>query len=234
MEGLRGWNGAHRSEDTAPTLYYRWMYRTIEAAMADEFERAAGDDSAGEKFESWHKTIISENSFPRLLANPGSPWWDDVRTPERESASHTISAALHLALGDLEEALGPDPADWHYDRLHTVTHKHAMTGVPVIGNWLDVGPYGLPAAKDALCKYEFKLKKNVDYTVFSGPSKRIGIDFADVAGAESILPTGQSGNVFSPYYRNQAPLYHSGQFRKMRMDRADIEAHTPATATIHP
>ena len=59
---------------------------------------------------------------------------------------------------------------------------------------------------------------------------RIGIDFADVDAAESILPTGQSGNVFSPFYDNQADLYHAGQFRKQRMDRADIEAHETARA----
>jgi penicillin amidase len=63
---------------------------------------------------------------------------------------------------------------------------------------------------------------------------RIGIDFADVAGAESVLPTGQSGNVFSPFYADQAPLYHNGLFRKQRMDRADIEAHTTAAASITP
>ena len=233
-EGLRGWNGAHLGDDTAPTLYYRWMYRTIEAAMLDEFEAAATDGTAAEKFETWHRTIISENSFPRLLANPDSPWWDNVATENVESASDAVSRAFQTAYEDLVAALGPDPSAWRYDRLHVTTHKHAMTDVPVLGDWLNVGPYGLPAAKDALCKYEFKLKRDVDYTVFSGPSKRIGIDLADVGSAESILPTGQSGNVFSPFYDNQAPMYHAGQFRKMRMDRADIEAHTTAVATLRP
>ena len=51
---------------------------------------------------------------------------------------------------------------------------------------------------------------------------RIGIDFTDVAASESILPTGQSGNAFSPFYDNQAALYHAGEFRKQRMDREDI------------
>ena len=235
VEHLRAWDGSHLAGDIAPTLYYRWMYRAIEQAMYDEFQQATGNETTAEKFESWHRTIISENSFPRLLANADSPWWDNVSSVHaKETPNFILTLALIQACSDLEDTFGPDPKGWQYDKLHTVTHKHAMTGVPVIGNWLDVGPYGLPAAKDALCKYEFKLKKNVDYTVFSGPSKRIGIDFADVAGAESILPTGQSGNVFSPYYDNQASLYHSGQFRKMRMDRADIEAHTTATATIHP
>ncbi|MEC8401975.1 MAG: hypothetical protein VXZ16_05160 [Bacteroidota bacterium] len=30
--------------------------------------------------------------------------------------------------------------------------------------------------------------------------------------------------VFSPFYDNQAELYHAGEFRKQRMDRADIES----------
>ena len=230
---LRSWDGAHRAGDTAPTLYYRWMYRAIEGAMYDEFERAAGEDAAAQ-FETWHRTIVSENSFPRLLASGDSPWWDDVRTEIKESPATVLGVALLKAYSDLEATLGKDPGTWRYDRLHTVTHKHAMADVPVLGDWLSVGPFGLGAAKDALCKYEFKLKKDVDYSIFSGPSMRIGIDFADVDAAESILPTGQSGNVFSAFYDNQAPLYHKGQFRKMRMDRTDIEAHTTATASIRP
>jgi penicillin amidase len=63
---------------------------------------------------------------------------------------------------------------------------------------------------------------------------RIGIDFADVAGSQSILPTGQSGNPFSPFYANQAPLYHAGKFRQQRMDRTDIESHLTARAIIAP
>ena len=231
---LKEWDGAHGVDDTEPTLYYRWMYRTIRGAMFDEFETAVTDGSAEEKFEAWHKTIVSENSFPRLLANPSSPWWDDVRTSEVESASEVLTAALDAARVDLAETLGENPATWRYGRLHAVTHRHAMKDVPVLGDWLNVGPFEVPAAKDALNKYEFKLKQAVDYEVFSGPSMRIGIDFADVAGSQSILPTGQSGNPFSPFYANQAPLYHAGKFRQQRMDRTDIESHLTARAIIAP
>ena len=231
---LENWDGSHGVRDIEPTIYYRWMYRTICGAMLDEFQRAAPDGSAVEKFESWHKTIVSENTFPRLLANVDSPWWDDVNTEGIETAADVVAAAWVAAREDLAETLGEDPAQWRYGRLHTVTHRHAMTDVPLLGDWLDVGPMELPAAKDALNKYEFKLKEAVNYEVFSGPSMRIGMDFADVAGSESILPTGQSGNVFSPFYSNQTPLYHSGQFRKQRMDREDIEAHETSRSAIRP
>ena len=72
---LDGWDGGHLASDVAPTLYYRWMYRTIQGAMYDEFEQAAEDGDAQDKFETWHKTIVSENSFPMLLQNENSGWW---------------------------------------------------------------------------------------------------------------------------------------------------------------
>ena len=221
---LREWEGSHLAEEVAPTLYYRWMYRTIQAAMYDEFLQAAGLEDAPDKFVSWHQTIVSENAFPKLLANPQSLWWDNVATSEVETASDIVAQALTSAREDLKKALGENPETWKYGRLHTVVHPHAMTDAPLVGDLLNVGPFELPAAKDALCKYEFKLKEEVNYDVFSGPSMRIGLDFADVASSESILPTGQSGNVFSPFYDNQAELYHAGEFRKQRMDRTDIES----------
>ena len=221
---LREWEGSHLAEEVAPTLYYRWMYRTIQAAMYDEFLQAAGPEDAQDKFVSWHQTIVSENAFPKLLANPQSLWWDNVATSEVETASDIVAQALASAREDLKKALGENPETWQYGRLHTVVHPHAMTDAPLVGDLLNVGPFELPAAKDALCKYEFKLKEEVNYDVFSGPSMRIGLDFADVASSESILPTGQSGNVFSPFYDNQAELYHAGEYRKQRMDRTDIES----------
>ena len=84
------------------------MYRAIEGAYYDEFEQAAGPETAPEKFEIWHRTIVSENTFPRLLVNPDSPWWDDVRTEGVESAL-VLGLALIKAYEDLEIALGPDP-----------------------------------------------------------------------------------------------------------------------------
>ena len=231
-EELQGWDGGHLVDDIAPTMYYRWMYRTIQGAMYDEFEQAVGTEQAKDKFETWHKTIVSENAFPKLLAKPPSPWWDDVRTEEVETASDIVARAWSAAQLDLQKSLGSNSSKWQYGRLHQVVHQHAMKDAPLVGDFLNVGPYMLPSAKDALNKYEFKLKEEVNYDIFSGPSMRIGIDFADLANSESILPTGQSGNAFSPFYDNQAERYHVGQFRKQRMNRSDIEAHVTAIARI--
>jgi penicillin amidase len=50
----------------------------------------------------------------------------------------------------------------------------------------------------------------------------------------SILPTGQSGNPFSPHYDDQAEMYARGEFRKMMMNVREIEQTTLNTLLFTP
>jgi penicillin amidase len=223
---IKDWRGTHELGEIAPTIYYRWMYNTLKLAM--------GDDMGDEKFKSFTPTFVCEYSFPMLLENAESPWWDDVNTEKADGASEIVSRAFIAAIDELQDALGDNHDAWIYSDLHTLTHKHAMGDVKYIGDFFNVGPFKVPAAKDALNKYEFRLNDEVNFKVFSGPSMRIAIDFADVENSESVLPTGQSGNVFSDYFDNQAEMYHSGNYRQQRMIESDINAHAIGISIIKP
>ena len=72
------------------------------------------------------------------------------------------------------------------------------------------------------------------YTCVFGPSMRIIIDFADVENSVSVIPTGQSGNVLSDYYSDQAAIYNEGTFRKQMMNREEIEGKQIGTLTFQP
>ncbi|MCZ6694184.1 MAG: penicillin acylase family protein, partial [Bacteroidetes bacterium] len=47
-------------------------------------------------------------------------------------------------------------------------------------------------------------------------------------------PTGQSGNIFSPYYADQSKLYRDGNFRKQMMSRKEIEEKAQSKLTLVP
>jgi len=213
---MKDWKGTHEKDEIEPTIYYRWMH----AVLKNIFK----DDLGEEKYLTFRGTIVCENTFPRVLENSDSPWWDDQATDAVESASQIISRSFRIAIDEIVEDRGANPSAWQYGKIHHLTHKHAMGEVEILDDLFNVGRYEVPSAKDALCKYEFKLTDTVDFEVFSGPAMRVSLDFEDVNASESILPTGQSGNVFSPYYDNQAEMYHSGEFRKQRMDKEEIEA----------
>ena len=52
------------------------------------------------------------------------------------------------------------------------------------------------------------------------------IDLGDYENSVSVLPTGQSGNVMSPHYADQAQMFVNGEFRKQKMNKQDIEANS--------
>ena len=215
FDKMKDWRGTHEKEEVEPTIYYRWMHAVIKNIFKD--------DLGEEKYLTFRGTIVCENTFPLILENSDSPWWDDQATDDVESASDIIKRAFLAAIDEILDQRGPDPSTWQYGKIHHLTHEHAMGEVEILGDFFNVGRYEVPSAKDALCKYEFKLTDTVDFEVFSGPAMRVSVDFEDVNASESILPTGQSGNVFSPYYDNQADMYHSGEFRKQRMNKDEIE-----------
>ena len=215
FDKMKDWRGTHEKEEVEPTIYYRWMHAVIKNIFKD--------DLGEEKYLTFRGTIVCENTLPLVLQNVDSPWWDDQATDDVESASDIIKSAFLEAIDEILDQRGPYPSTWQYGKVHHLTHEHAMGEVEILGDFFNVGRYEVPSAKDALCKYEFKLTDTVDFEVFSGPAMRVSVDFEDVNSSESILPTGQSGNVFSPYYDNQADMYHSGEFRKQRMDKDEIE-----------
>jgi penicillin amidase len=62
---------------------------------------------------------------------------------------------------------------------------------------------------------------NNAYVVKGGPSTRRIVDFSDIENSWSILPLDNLG-IRLVHYRDQAELYNSGKFRKMKMNKRKI------------
>jgi penicillin amidase len=143
--------------------------------------------------------------------------------------------AFEAAAQNLETSLGKNVADWKWKNVHPLTHPHPMGKVPVLGGMLNLGPLEIAGGEEVINKQAFWIDgKGAEYPVKSGPAMRILIDFADVENSLSILPTGQSGNPFSNHYGDQADMFAQGQWRKQRMNKADIEAHTSLKIEFKP
>ncbi|MCU0361569.1 MAG: penicillin acylase family protein, partial [Bacteroidia bacterium] len=48
-------------------------------------------------------------------------------------------------------------------------------------------------------------------------------DMSDFENGITVSPTGQSGNVMSKHYSDQAEMFATGKFRKMLMNREEIK-----------
>ena len=88
---------------------------------------------------------------------------------------------------------------------------------------MNVGPYSVPGVSEVINNYHIKANETGIYEVYAGPSTRRVVDLANYkANSWTILPTGQSGQVLSPHYKDQADLFVDQQFRRALMVKEEI------------
>jgi penicillin amidase len=221
METLQQWEGSHAVYDIAPTIYNKWLYCYLKNTFQDELGE--------ERFSLFLGTHMLKQMIAGQSMNPKSPWWDNVKTKGiTETRNQIMERSFHEAIQALEKQLGPDYLQWRWGKVHTVEHQHPLGRVSMLRPFFNVGPFEVPGSNEVINNLMFYLADTGNYKVGGGPSTRRIIDFSDVENSVSILPTGQSGVLSSQHYNDQAELYVKGRFRKMKLNRKEIEE----TATL--
>ena len=215
MNMLASWDGNHRLRDQEPTIYYRVLSNILEKTFLDELGQ--------EDYDQFLSTHLLKRTYPKLFKNPLSIWWDNVNTArKKENRTSIFVDSFIKAIDDLTDSYGANPKEWRWENIHFVEHPHPMGKVDLLKPWFNVGPFAAPGGNETVNNAGFKFSSTGNYTAYFGPAMRIVIDFADVENAVSILPTGNSGNVMSPHYKDQAEMYVKGKSRKMMMNEDEI------------
>lgn len=212
---LEKWNGSNNLKDLAPTIYNKWISTYLKNTFKDELGEA--------DFKMFLSTHIVRQMIASQSKNEQSIWWDDITTKNiKESRSEILSQSFHEAILTLEQQLGNDVNSWTWNRVHTLEHPHPLGKVPMLRRIFNVGIFEVPGANEVINNLAFDFITDEKYTIKVGPSTRRVIDFSDIENSMSILPTGQSGNPFSKHYTDQAEMYNSGRFRKMKLNKSEI------------
>lgn len=212
---LKSWKGSNELNDIAPTIYNKWMYLYLKNTFKDELGE--------EDFKLFLGTHIMKQIIASQIKNPNSPWWDDITTKSsKETRKMILEKSFHEAISVLEKQLGSSPNLWTWNRVHKVEHQHPLGKVNALRSYFNVGPFAINGSNEVINNQFFTFTENGEYAVAGGPSTRRVIDFSDIENSWSILPTGQSGNVFSKHYSDQAEMYNAGKFRKMKLNKEEI------------
>lgn len=207
------WNGSHELDQTAPAVYYKWLYHILADAMEDEM---------GEKlFESWLSTHWMKRAYPVMLQNAELPWWDDINTDKTETMDGIITYAFKRTVKELEAQFGADPSAWTWNKARHLELKHPMGKVKPLNLLFNVGPGEMRGGHETISQTDFDLNPYGFYTVRVGPQMRIVHDLGSENNSWSVLPSGQSGHPLSPHYDDQFDMYRNGEFRHQYFKTTD-------------
>ncbi|MEO1194324.1 MAG: penicillin acylase family protein [Pseudomonadota bacterium] len=201
VQRLSAWDFRMDRDSAEPLIYSTWLRALEQLLMRDEL---------GDAFES-----MADGDAWRVysLLQPGSHWCDDVSTEgESESCDAIIVAGLEQALAELVDLYGDDVSEWRWGRAHYASFGHpVLTFIPVISG-LTAVEVETPGGQDTVNRAgsDFARPLPEAFRDRHGPGFRGVFDMGDPDGAGVVIATGNSGNIFSPYYVNLAEQWRDG------------------------
>ncbi|HEX7122752.1 MAG TPA: penicillin acylase family protein [Gemmatimonadaceae bacterium] len=175
---FRGWTAKDPDLERVRRLLAKW----------DGFQTRESAGAAVYSFVARHLTAEARNER--------TPTWQ-----RRELAE----AALREGAAALREALGDDPAQWRWGRVHRSELPHALVRAYDIPPIERGGGPGTVAA--------------------TGATFREIIDFANLDSSLVTNVPGQSGQPGSPYYANLAGLFGRDEYFPLAYSRQAVEQH---------
>ncbi|MBX7259731.1 MAG: penicillin acylase family protein [Candidatus Hydrogenedentes bacterium] len=222
---LESWDGSHGITSVGGAIYQNWVDSIIDMGVGDEI----GDKQLkpyGILADHW-------NFFKDFVRDPSSEFWDDVNTPEKETREQIVYAAFKDAIARLRSQFGDDVSTWTWGKIHVMEFKHPFGQLPLLDRIFNIGPFPASGGSQIVNNMLYPAGQH-DYHVAAGPSTRRLIDFAHPDEAQTILPTGNSGNFMSPHYDDQAALFMKGEYRSIRMTPEQIARHTKHVMRFEP
>ena len=149
-----------------------------------------------------------------LLGREDSPFWDDIRTPQKEDKAVILARSLAAAISAGDSQLGGDHKAWQWGKLHGYTWKNA-SGQTVRG------PLAAGGDHTTLNTAAFAWGK--DFNTTRAPSMRFIVDFSQTEPLMGQNGTGQSGNPASPNYLNGIDAWLKGQYIGLPMQPQNFD-----------
>lgn len=225
LEYFRNWNFEMRKEDVSTTLFQATMTNLV----YNTFHNKMGD-----RLYNLYDTLASTplSALSHLLKNPDSEWFDDWQTPEHETRDDCIRKSVTNALQELKNRLGGELKEWQWGRVHTVTFEHVFGGNTLLAGFFNVGPFPIGGSHATVNVGQYFVAHPYESAV--GPSMRQVFNLADINDTRTVLPPGQSGQVFSPHYKDQIMLWLNGGYKVRPMQESVIESTCHQVLLLEP
>jgi acyl-homoserine-lactone acylase len=222
---------AHMDKDSAAAA--------VMGAFVHQFTRETFLDELGPEGALLWEAFVDLNMMSygapedHLLVRKDSPFFDNVKTPERETRAHVIAESLGGAMELCASRMGADSKNWKWGTLHTYHWKHDFTKkTRFFHGYFNRGPY--PASGDVHSLNVTTFAWGQDFSTWCIPAMRMVVDFGRDEPAAFISVPGQSGNPSSAHYADMIPHFLEGRNHPMPFRKENIAKQYADVLVLEP
>lgn len=224
---IKNWDGRATVQSREMLIYTLWIKNLQRVILNPEFAEA----------RSRNHLFLEE-----VMSNKNgmSKWCGDIQQQDGSLAkcAELASVSFYITTQQLAQEMGSDVNEWQWGKVHQSVGAHRIFDkvaplnrffnlyAPVGGGktTINVGSHSSSDATDL----------NKVFRNTHGPSLRHLFDLSDLEKSRYIHSSGQSGNVFSPYYDDYLPRWAAGQFIPMVMNEVNYMPKALGTLDLLP
>jgi penicillin amidase len=216
--------------------------RALELLKAWDNDETAGSAAAA-IYQVWATnhlghTVVASVTPEKARILVGSGQLDAVVSYlETSEAAPTRDALLLGSLGaavtELKNRLGPDMASWSWGRLHHARFEPAAAVLAdrQLAEQMATGPLQIPGSASSPRAATYR---PTDFRQTAGASVRLVMDVGAWDNSVAVNTPGQSGDPFSPHYRDLFPLWAAGAYVPLDFSRAAVNRDAELVVSLSP
>ncbi|MBN1880767.1 MAG: penicillin acylase family protein [Deltaproteobacteria bacterium] len=225
VELLEEWDYTSPPDSAAAAVFHAFLNNLVE----NIFMERLGEDLY--KAYVGNNKNIPFNSLRTMIDRGKSPWFDDPTTEEIEDMNAVFVKSFHEGVAYLEEELSPNPKDWKWGDLHTVTLYHSFgKKSALLGRFMNIGPFPIGGSIFTVAPTVYRVERSWEVTSSSG--MRHIIDLSENGDSYRIIPGGVNGNFMSPHYDDQAKMWVDYEYRPFVLEREKVEEDAVHTLVL--
>ncbi len=205
LEIMQNWNFINDPELAAPLAYELWMLHFEDVLFKPEIS----DEMMG-FFDS--KAIVKDELLRKGLSGVPEPWLEKKGGIEKLALE-----ALQIAVDRAVSMQGDNPSKWEWGKFHRVVFGHTLGSQKPLNLIFNAKPVEIGGSRVTVGAMGWNVNTG---NVTHGAPWRTVIDLADPLNAYNVVGPGQSGHVFSKWYKNQINAWTTGQYHMTSIDPA--------------
>jgi penicillin amidase len=222
---LAAWDGRDDKSQAAPLLYHEIYEELARETFSDEL----GESVAGAYLGLWY---LWQERFDAMLKTPDAAFFDDQRTPARETLPDLIRRVAPRARAALSARYGSDPTAWRWGDFHRI---HFFSALKPSGP--DRDAWGFPemamdGSGSTLQRAVTPFRGNGQVNFFA--SMRIIADMGVEDRVQAIVSGGVVDRQFHAHQKDQLAVWAEGRLIDWWLTPEQAEAHAVHRQTLAP
>lgn len=220
---LKSWQFRADRDAAAPAIFEAWFLQLASAIAGDELGPRLLDGYKG-RYSSITRFVT------RTLATNDAMWCDNHNTPAAESCQAVVTQALRDAVQALKPRLGADLAKWQWGAIHQAVFPHQ--GLDAVRQLRPLLNRSIANGGDWSTVNVGSVDADHWYEQRAIPGFREILDLSPANDSRFQDAVGMSGHFLSPHYDDFIAPWQQVEHKKMRMERADIDAGAVGTVKL--